>query len=146
MSTRKTRTLLATLATAVAVAVVPASSHALKAQSTGDRALDDYCSKAAALIDRALSESNLALINGDDAESAAWDRLAIDMIRGAQARGCTFISGRRVTRLLWEYPRVGSRQTTSEPSVGTSPDRSSGGSTTTSPDSGAPPVRRSMAS
>ena len=113
-----------------------ASSNALKAKPTGDRALDDYCSKAAALIDKALTQSHLALIDGNDEDYAAWSALAVEMIKRSQARGCEFTGYRKVKRILDNAaPGVGPVQT--EP--GTSP----GGKPTggpRAPDNGAPPV------
>jgi len=99
VSTRKTRTLLATIATAIAVTLVPASSQALVAKPTGDSALDSYCSQAAALIDKAMTQGNLALVNGDDAGAAAWYALADDMISRSEANGCEFGAARKIRKL-----------------------------------------------
>jgi hypothetical protein len=98
MST-KIKTIIVTLVTVLAVGAVPATSHALKAKPTGNAQLDDYCTKAAALIDRALSESALALINGDDEGSRAWDEIAIEMIKRSRARGCEFAGARQIRAL-----------------------------------------------
>jgi hypothetical protein len=129
MSTRKTRTLFATLATALAVVVMPASSNALVAKPTGDRALDSYCQQAAALIDKAMTQGNLALVNGDDAGAAAWYALADDMISRSEANGCEFGAARKIRRLrrfLAAHPNI-------EP-IQISPEQISGG---TSPEGGA---------
>lgn len=138
MFTRKTRTIVATVATALAVAVVPASSQALRAQPTGDRSLDDYCSKAAALIDKALTQANLALVDGRDDDFDAWSALAVDMIKRSKARGCEFTSARKIRRILSAF-EVGATETSSEPSVGTSPE-GSGGIPPRSLDGGSPQV------
>jgi hypothetical protein len=140
VSTRKIRTLLATSAAAIAVAVVPASSQALKAQPTGDPALDNYCAQAAALIDHALTESNLALINGDDEGSRAWDALAIEMIQRSRARGCEFTTARKIRRLLRDARVHLDGQTKPGISLG-----DGGTMPTRSLDSGAAPVSGSMA-
>ena len=144
MSTRKTRTLLATLVATFAVALVPASSHALRAVPTGDRALDDYCSKAAALIDRALTESHLALIDGRDEDYAAWSALAVEMIKRSKARGCEFTSNRQIRRFRAERPDIGPVQTSPEPTTGGTSEGSSDGGSQHSPDTEAPPVGPTM--
>jgi hypothetical protein len=118
--TRKTRTLIATTAAALAVAVVPASSSALTSKPTGDKRLDDYCAQAGALIDRALREGDLALVNGDDEGASAWYVLAADMIKRSQARGCDF-GFRKVRRLLRSLD-LGAVQTGPAPTVGTAPE------------------------
>jgi uncharacterized membrane protein YccC len=138
LSTRKIQTLLATVATAFAVAVVPASSQAVRAQPTGDRALDDYCNKAAALIDRALTESHLALINGDDEGFAEWSALVVEMVKRSEARGCSFSATRKIRRILREAaPDVGPIQT--EPGT-SSGGTSTGGTGPRTPDTSSPPV------
>ena len=140
MSTRKTRTLLATIATAIAVTLVPASSQALVAKPTGDRALDSYCEQAAALIDKAMTQGDLALVNGDDDGAAAWYALADDMISRSEANGCEFGAARKIRRLrrfLASHPIIGPVQTQPEPTIGgTSPD----GGSRFSPGSDSPTV------
>jgi hypothetical protein len=140
LSTRKTRTLFATLAATLAVVLVPASSHALTAKPTGDRALDDYCAKAAALIDKALTESHLALIDGRDEDYEAWSALAVEMIKRSQDRGCEFRT-RQIRRILRDLAtHVGPIQT--EPGISTG-GTSTGGSTVP-PGGDAPPIGPTM--
>ncbi len=126
MFTRKTRILFAAIAAVVAIAVLPASSFALKAKPTGDPRLDDYCQQAAALIDRAITQGNLALVNGDDDEAAEWYHLAAEMIERSQANGCSFARVHKIKSILSDHLDVGQRQTLSEPTAGTGPDGSAG--------------------
>ena len=122
MFTGKNRARLAFLAVVVAIAVVPASALALKAKPTGNAALDDYCQKAAGLIDYALSQGDLALLDGRDDEAAEWYHLAAEMIGRSQDRGCQFVSGRRIRSILNAHLNIGPRQSASGPATGgTSP-------------------------
>jgi hypothetical protein len=94
MTITKLRTTIAMLAATFAVAVVPAVSQAaIKSTPTGDPGLDDYCRKAAALIDHAVTQGDLATLAGDDEAAAEWNGLAADMIRRSTANGCKFYTG-----------------------------------------------------
>jgi hypothetical protein len=122
MFTRKNRVLLAALTIVVAIAVVPASAFALKAKPTGDANLDNYCQQAAALIDHALSQGDLALLDGHDDEASEWYHLAAEMIGRSQANGCQFVSGRRVRNILRNHLVVAPTQGPSgAPTTGTPP-------------------------
>jgi hypothetical protein len=125
MFTRKHRILLAALTVVVAIAVVPASSFALTAKPTGDPQLDDYCQQAAALIDKAITQGNLALVNGDDDGASEWFHLAAEMIEHSQGAGCSF-SARKIRHILNRVD-VGLRQAVAQlPTAGTSAAGSSG--------------------
>ena len=126
MLTRKTRILFAAAAAVVAIAVLPASSFALKAKPTGNPQLDDYCQQAAALIDRAITQGNLALVNGDEEGANEWYHLAAEMIERSQGAGCSFSARRKIRRIL-DQVDIGPRQTISvPPAVGTAPDDATG--------------------
>jgi len=122
--TRKTRTLIVTVVAALSVAVAPASSQALTSKPTGDRALDDYCAKAGALIDKALRAGDLALVNDQDDEASAWYQLAAEMIKRSQANGCDF-GFRKVKRAL-RRAETGAIKAGSELTIGTNPEPPTG--------------------
>ncbi len=142
MFTRKTRIVFAALATVVAIVVLPASSFAIKAKPTGDPKLDDYCQQAAALIDRAITQGNLALVNGDDDGASEWYHLAAEMITRSQAQGCQFARiGPKVRHVLKDRPDLGPPVSSSDsPQVGTSPTGSAGGIRAHLPDIGLVPI------
>jgi len=89
---RTTAALLATTASLSAVASLAADASAttrVAVKPSGNATLDDYCRQAADLINEALDESD-RLDSHFPAESQAWYDHALDLVRRAQANGCSF--------------------------------------------------------
>ena len=107
MFTAKTRTLIVTLLAAIAVAAVPATSHAVRATPTGDRAQDDYCNKVAALINHAMAEGDRALAAGDTDNATGWYALAVQMQQRSARNGCMWVNTRKINRVRLRLEDLG---------------------------------------
>jgi hypothetical protein len=67
-----------------------ATVSATKANPTGNPSQDEYCSKAAELIDEAYDAGDAAYGSGDEAGGDAWYDLANEFVARATANGCRF--------------------------------------------------------
>ena len=145
MFTSKTRTLIVTLLAAIAVAAVPATSHAVRATPTGNQAQDDYCNKVAALINHAMAQGDRAIADGDVDNATAWYALATQMQQRSARNGCMWVNTRRINRVRLELadlgpvkipPRIKSQVTMPRPPLVTAQDTAPIEPGTTQGDSG----------
>lgn len=72
------------------------SAARINSHPTGDPALDAYCRKVADLVNDAILQSDLALINNDPQGSQEWWDLAMYMLAYSKSKGCNFSNRIRV--------------------------------------------------
>lgn len=78
----------------------------INSHPTGDPGLDEYCRKVADLVNDAILQSDLALINNDPQGSQEWWDLAMYMLAYSKSKGCNFSNRIRVGSVTSRAGRV----------------------------------------